>query len=318
MHLASYGLVSVSKQASGFADGLNDQARRTMHVLVNGVRLFFDVEGAKLQPHGPLMREKPTLLMLHGGPGFDHSIYRPAYSGLADIAQVIYLDHRGNGRSEDGVREDWNLAQWGDDVRMFCDVLGIARPIVLGASFGGMVALAYATRHPQHPSKLVLISTAAAGGTHRERRVELFERFGGPQVGALARRRFLEVAGHADQASIDDWRRLAMPHYTRIPRDPDAARRAVNRPEVLHWFTRPGGESDSFNMFADLGRIECPTLVLGGEDDPIHPIESQAEIAAALRPHLVKFERFADCRHAVIPDAPERGMAVIREFIERK
>ena len=109
-----------------------------------------------------------------------------------------------------------------------------------------------------------------------------------------------------------------MPHYTRIPRDPDAARRAVNRPEVLHWFTRPGGESDSFNMFADLGRIECPTLVLGGEDDPIHPIESQAEIAAALPPHLVQFERFPDCRHAVIPDAPERGLAVIREFIERK
>ena len=43
--------------------------------------------------------------MLHGGPGFDHSIYRPAYSALADIAQIVYLDHRGNGRSEDGPRE---------------------------------------------------------------------------------------------------------------------------------------------------------------------------------------------------------------------
>src|SRR5712672_2948677 len=110
------------------------------------------------------MREKPTLLLLHGGPGADHSIYKPAYSALADIAQVIYLDHRGNGRSEDGPREGWNLAQWGDDVRAFADVLGIASPIVLGASFGGMVALAYATRHPAHPSKLVLISTEAAGG----------------------------------------------------------------------------------------------------------------------------------------------------------
>jgi hypothetical protein len=52
-----------------------------MHVLVNGLRLFFDVEGAKLVPNGPAMREKPTLLLLHGGPGFDHSIYKPAYSG---------------------------------------------------------------------------------------------------------------------------------------------------------------------------------------------------------------------------------------------
>jgi len=218
-----------------------------MHVLVNGVRLFFDVEGGKLVPDGPAMREKPTLLLLHGGPGFDHSIYRPAYSTLADIAQVIYLDHRGNGRSEDGPPESWSLAQWGDDVRAFCDVLGVANPIVLGASFGGMVALAYATRHPAHPSKLVLISTEAAGGTHRDRRVALFERFGGPEVGALARRRFLEVQGQADQAALEAWRSLAMPLYTRTPHDPDVARRAINRSEVLHWFTRPGGESSTFN-----------------------------------------------------------------------
>jgi pimeloyl-ACP methyl ester carboxylesterase len=288
-----------------------------MHVLVNGVRLFFDVEGATLVPDGPAMREKPTLLLLHGGPGFDHSIYKPAYSALADLVQIIYLDHRGNGRSEDGPQESWNLAQWGDDVRTFCEVLGIEKPIVLGASFGGMVALAYATRHPAHPSRLVLISTEAAGGTHRDRRVELFERFGGPEVGALARRRFLEAWGHLDQASLDAWRRLAFPLYTRIPRDPDFARRAVSRSDVLHWFSKPGGESHTFDMFADLHRIQCPTLILGGEDDPIHPIESQADIAAALPADLVQFERFANCRHAVIPDAPERAMAVIRDFIDR-
>lgn len=289
-----------------------------MHVSVNGVRLFFDVESAKLVPDGPAMREKPTLLMLHGGPGSDHSIFRPAYSALADIAQIIYLDHRGNGRSEDGPRESWNLAQWGDDVRAFCDTLGIADPIVLGASFGGMVALAYATLHPAHPSKLVLISTEATGGSYRDRRVELFERFGGPEVGALARRRFLEIQGHPDQASLDAWGRLAMPLYTRIPRDPDMARRAVNRSEVSHWFTRPGGESHRFDMSGDLHRIRCHTLVLGGEDDPIHPIESQADIAAALPAHLVQFERFANCRHAVMTDAPERTIAVIRDFIARR
>jgi pimeloyl-ACP methyl ester carboxylesterase len=288
-----------------------------MHVRVNGVRLFFDVEGAKLIPDGPVMREKPTLLLLHGGPGSDHSIYKPAYSALADVAQIIYLDHRGNGRSEDGPREDWNLAQWGDDVQAFCDVLGIVNPIVLGASFGGMVALAYATRHPAHPSKLVLISTEAAGGSHRARRVALFEQFGGPQVGALARRRFLEVEGQADQAALDAWRDLAMPLYTRTPRDPDMARRAINRSEVLHWFTRPGGESHTFNMFPDLDRIHCPTLVLGGEDDPMLPIECQADIAAALPAHLVQFERFRNCGHSVITDAPERALAVIRDFIGR-
>jgi pimeloyl-ACP methyl ester carboxylesterase len=290
-----------------------------MHVLVNGVRLFFDVEGAKFVPDGPVMREKPTLLLLHGGPGFDHSIYKPAYSALADVVQIVYLDHRGNGRSEDGPREAWNLAQWGDDVAAFCDTLGIEKPIVLGASFGGVVALAYATRHPAHPSKLILISTEAAGDSYLERRVALFERFGGPEVGALARRRFLEVDSPWEQASLDAWRKLAFPLYMRTPRDPNIGSRTVGKPQVsLHWFGRPDGESHSFNMFPQLHRIQCPTLVLGGEDDPMHPIESQADIAAVLPPHLVQFERFADCGHAVVPDAPERAMAVIRDFITQR
>src|SRR5260370_283629 len=156
---------------------------------------------------------------------------------------------------------------------------------------------------------LAIISTEAAGGTYRERGVALFERFGGPEVGALARRRFLEVQGHPDQVSLDAWRLLAMPLYTRPPRDPDMARRAVSRSEVLHWVTRPGGEAHTFDMFGDLHRIQCPTLILGGEDDPIHPIESQADIAAALPSHLPKLERFATCRYAAGPAAPAAALS---------
>jgi pimeloyl-ACP methyl ester carboxylesterase len=286
-----------------------------MYVAVNGVRLFFDVEGASVVPDGPAMREKPTLLLLHGGPGFDHSIYKPAFSTLTDIAQVVFLDHRGNGRSDSGAPETWTLAQWADDVRGFCEALGIARPIVYGASFGGTVALAYATRHPAHPAKLILVSTEAAGDTHLDRRVALFERLGGPEVGALARRRFLESRGHTDEASVEAWLRLAFPLYTRTPRDPDVARRAIRRPEVTRWFTRPGGEGHTFNLFPDLSRVRCPTLLLGGEDDPMTPIECQADIVAALPAHLVRFERFPGCGHAVLPDAPERAMALIRDFI---
>ena len=87
---------------------------------------------------------------------------------------------------------------------------------------------------------------------------------------------------------------------------------------MLHWFQRPGeGEGHRFNFLPDLHRIQCPTLVMGGEDDPMTPIEAQADIAEALPKHLVHFERFADCGHGVIPDQPERGLALIREFIAR-
>ena len=74
-----------------------------MFVRVNGVQLFFDVEGAKLVPDGATMREKPTLLLLHGGPGLDHSSSKPGFAALRDVAQMVYLDHRGNGRSERGM-----------------------------------------------------------------------------------------------------------------------------------------------------------------------------------------------------------------------
>ena len=46
-----------------------------MRIRVRDTTLFFDVEGAKLEADGKLMREKPTLLLLHGGPGFDHSSF---------------------------------------------------------------------------------------------------------------------------------------------------------------------------------------------------------------------------------------------------
>jgi pimeloyl-ACP methyl ester carboxylesterase len=287
-----------------------------MRVLVNGVRLYFDVAGAGLVPDGAAMREKPTLLLLHGGPGFDHSIFKPLLFELSDVAQVVFLDHRGHGRSEAGPQEAWNLAQWADDIQTFCTVLGIVRPIVLGSSFGGVVAMAYATRHPEHPGKLILVSTEAAPGTHVDRQVALFERFGGAEVGALARRRFVE--GRHDEATMAAWLRLAYPLYTLKPRHPDIMRRTISRLEVLQWFRGPGGEGHSFDLLPALSRVKCPTLVLGGEEDPMTPIECQADIAAALPPPLVTFERLANCGHAILSDAPDRGLVILRNFISER
>ena len=159
-----------------------------------------------------------------------------------------------------------------------------SEPIVLGASFGGMVALAYATRHPAHPSKLVLISTAATGGSHRERRVELFERFGGPEVGALARRRFLEIAGPSGSSIAG---RLAAIGHAALYAHSARSRRGAARGQS------PGGAA---MVHPTRWREVRPSICsprpgtassvlpwcMGGEDDPIHPIESQADIAAAL------------------------------------
>jgi pimeloyl-ACP methyl ester carboxylesterase len=286
-----------------------------MHVTVNGLKLFFDVRGAKLVPEGPLMRERPTVLMLHGGPGADHTHYLPAWGPLSDIAQVIYLDHRGNGRSEHGPKELWNLAQWADDVREFCAVLGIHRPIVQGTSFGGMVALAYATRHPEHLSKLILISTAARGGAHTDRRVLLFEQLGGAAAGALARKRLIE--GDTSPQVLEDWLRICLPLYNQARLNPDVLARGVGNPEATAWFSRTDGEGNHFDLRADLHRIQCPTLLMGGALDPMLPIENQREIAARMAPHLLQYQEFAEAGHGVVADVPDRAWPVIRDFILR-
>jgi proline iminopeptidase len=131
-----------------------------MKIQVNGINLFFDIEGAALRANSSEMREVPTVILLHGGPGADHSIYKPDFTALTDVAQVIYLDHRGNGRSDDGLPQLWTLAQWADDLVAFCDALGIVKPFVYGASFGGMVVMTYPTRHPAHAGKLVPVSAS--------------------------------------------------------------------------------------------------------------------------------------------------------------
>ena len=123
----------------------------------DGVRIFFDVEGTSLRPAGERMDEVPTLLLLHGGPGWDHSFFKPLFSRLSNVCQVVYIDHRGNGRSSWDTPDNWHISRWADDVVAFCDALEIRNPIVLGSSFGGTVAMAYAARHPHHPSKLKTI-----------------------------------------------------------------------------------------------------------------------------------------------------------------
>jgi proline iminopeptidase len=278
-----------------------------MHVTVNGVRLFFDVEGTKLVPDGPAMREKPTLLLLHGGPGFDHSSYKPAFSRFADVAQLVYLDHRGNGRSERGPLEAWNLAQWADDVRGFCEALGIEKPIVFGQSFGGMVAMAYAVRHPEHPAKLVFSSTSARHNLPRM--LARFEEVGGAEARKAAEAYWSDPGTH----TLPDYVRHAFKSYGAAKWDPDALKRIQWNLEVGFHFGR--GESRTFDFLGDLAGVRCPTLVLGGALDPVCPIEDQGEIAAAIPRHLVRFERFEGCGHGVYRDDPERGFAVIREFL---
>jgi len=280
-----------------------------MHVAVGDVRLFFDVSGEKLVPNGAEMREKPTVLLLHGGPGFDHSMLKPWFVELADAAQLIYVEHRGNGRSDRSTADKLNLAQWGDDVRHFCDALEIRDPIVLGVSFGGFVAQAYATRHPDHPKALILCNTSPR---NREDRVlAAFERLGGAEARAAAAAYLREPTAE----TMSRYASVCLPHYNRTPQDPNLMVRAMPQAnfELSMQFFRD--EFRRFDFLDALAQVRCPTLVLAGEDDAITPLEDSEDIVAALPAGLAHLERFAHCGHPVYQDDPQRFFRVFREFV---
>ncbi|MEM7524756.1 MAG: alpha/beta hydrolase [Pseudomonadota bacterium] len=281
-----------------------------MKIQVNDAELYFDIAGAGLVPDGETMREKPTLILLHGGPGADHSLFKPGYDALTDVAQIVYLDHRGNGRSEDCGPETWNLAQWGDDVRGLCDALGIEKPIVCGVSFGGFVAQSYATRHPDHIGKLILTSTAAR--FEFEKMFDAFEACGGAEARAAAEGYWLTPTSE----SRAHYGKTCLPYYwARSDGLPDWAPRVLMKDDVAIWFNGAGNEQGRMDFRADLARLSCPVLVMAGENDPVTPVAFSETIAAHLTNAPTQFERFANCGHGVVEDAGADALAVLRAFI---
>ena len=282
-----------------------------MFVTIKGQRIFFDVVGAKLAIDGRHMREKPTLLVLHGGPGFDHTGFRPGLDAMSDIAQVVFLDHRGNGRSVPSDPTTWTLERWGDDIYEFCQALGIEKPFVLGQSFGGMVAQSYATRHPGHAGAIILSSTAARMDFNTS--FAIFEKKGGVQAREIAER-FWSVG---DDTIFETYMRICMPLYnTTVPVDGENARaRATMRQEVYRHFSLPGCEIHTMDFRTTLHCIDCPVLVLGGAEDPITPPHLAQEILSALRPGIGTLQIFEDCGHGAFRDKPAQVFDVIRDFL---
>jgi len=279
-----------------------------MFATVNGARIFFDTVGSKLAIDGERMVERPTLIVMHGGPGFDHSTMRPYFDRFADTHQVLYLDHRGNGRSG-GEKETWTLDQWGDDVKTLCDVLGIEKPVVFGNSFGGMVAMAYAARHPDHPAKLILSSTAAR--IRLDVTFQMMEERGGAKARAAAERFWAST----DDAAMADYMALCMPLYN-PPGGEDqgaARRRAIMRVETTRHFSL--GEMRKMDARAGLARVRCPTLVTVGDYDPITPVVCSQEIVAALPAGLGELQMFEGAGHGVHRDDPAGTERLLRRFL---
>jgi pimeloyl-ACP methyl ester carboxylesterase len=209
------------------------------------------------------------------------------------------------GAATTAIRALWTLDTWIEDVPAFCEALELSRPILLGQSFGGFVALGVAACHPELGAKLIVSSSAAR--LRPDRALAMFERLGGPQARAVAARWF----EHPDEDSSEAYRRTCLPLYNPTPADPDAMARARFRPDVGIRFWRD--ELPTLDLFAELGRIRCPTLILAGELDPLTTVRDHEEPAGAITGS--RLEVFADAGHGVYRDKPNQALTTIRSFL---
>jgi proline iminopeptidase len=257
------------------------------------------------------------VVVVHGGPDFDHRYLLPDLDRLSDGYRLIYYDQRGRGRSRGDVElETLGIERYVDDLDRVRASLQLDAVAVLGHSWGGHVALHYALRHPDRVSHLVLMNTApACHGDYVLTRQERLRRRAG-HAGALdalaARYRDGDPQAAAEFYRIDFAAAFARPdrvdrlRLSFTSRDDVLGGLAIEERlmQGLYW-------SQGFTLIPELRRLRVPALVIHGDRDFV-PIEAAAHIVDAIPgARLVVIE---ECGHFAYIEAPERVREAMDAF----
>ena len=285
-----------------------------MRAKIRDTEIYFDVEGLGLVPDGATMREKPVAFIIHGGPGGDHSSFKPVLSPLAERMQLVYFDHRGQGRSARGDPAKYTLDENVEDMEALRHHLGLGPVVSIGTSYGGMVAMAHAARYPGSVSHLILVVTAAHGGFIKRAREVVAQR------GTLEQQQVCEAlwcGQMKDRAQLRHFYAVMGPLYSR-KHDPTVVslghERTLHEPEPLN--RAFGGFLRTFDLRPELGRIAAPTLVIAGRHDWICPPEFSEEIAKLIT--RAELRIFENSSHSVRADEPQALLDAIAGFVVYK
>jgi pimeloyl-ACP methyl ester carboxylesterase len=262
--------------------------------------------------------ELPPLVVVHGGPTWDHSYLLPAAGALSDVRRVHLIDVRGCGRSGRGLPVDaLRHVEAAEDIRRVADALELGAIDLLGFSYGGALAMRFAERHPARLRSLVLASTSAYGNdvplspaleAERQRREPpgpaSWERAEGlgPDPDASARADALAAAPvHIwDLRRLPEWRRV----LERIEWSGAWSLRYINGPLDS---PRPADPEDV------LRRAAVPTLILHGECDLGFSVAAAHRLHAAVPgSQLVVMPGVA---HMAQFEQPDEWAAHIRHFL---
>ncbi|MFF2853406.1 MULTISPECIES: alpha/beta fold hydrolase [unclassified Peribacillus] len=252
-----------------------------MFAKVNGTRIYFDVEGAELVPEGNSWRKKPVCFVIHGGPGGEHIGFKPFLTPLSASMQLVYIDQRGCGRSERGPKSTYNLENNVEDLEAIRNYLGLGKVIVLGHSYGGMVAQKYAIRYPDSVAALLLIATSPSHIFGEEALVKIEE------TGTDDQKRMAKLLfdGAMEKQLMAEFSIVMEPLYFYSSRGKvrtEAEKEMMRKKKSnFNWEAANEGAKflKTFDLVDQLDQIPCPTLVAGGRHDWITPIEASILIA---------------------------------------
>jgi class 3 adenylate cyclase/pimeloyl-ACP methyl ester carboxylesterase len=234
----------------------------------DGVRLAYSTVGT-----GPPMLRSAHYLG-HLEYDWELPILRPFLLGLAKDHTLIRYDARGNGLSDWDVR-DVSLDAWVSDMETVADAAGLDRFPLLGFSQGCAVSIAYAVRHPERVSRLILFGGFAVGANKL------------PNVTATDRERFAAMKtlvkqgwGADNSAFRQIFTSLMMPGATKEQSDAfNELQRLSASPECAVRYLETTADLDVREL---LSQVKAPTLVMHVRDEPRVPSDRGRELAAGI------------------------------------
>jgi proline iminopeptidase len=202
------------------------------------------------------------------------------------------------------------LKQWGQDVYDFCNALNIEKPIVAGISFGGWVALSYATQYPEHARALMLCHTKVDIETRKRAYSKKAELLGqsGPEISDIVQRLYDWESGPITRKLYLEY---CIPLYSKQPYTAGVASPCIRNTAVWDSFCKKQYE---FDFLPELHNIEIPVLVLTGEQDPEHPPEFAEAMASKFpRARLVVIK---DVGAPAYRDKEEETLGILIDQVE--
>jgi pimeloyl-ACP methyl ester carboxylesterase len=230
------------------------------------------------------------VLLVHGW-GTDRSFLQPLFDHLRRSRRVVAVDLRGFGES-DAPEQAYTIHGYADDLAFVATALGLERPVVIGHSMGGLIALDFAARYGDRLSAAVILESIVVA----PRRVIAGLR---PVLEGVRTARYREVVTGV-------MTHLTGPHF-----DPAARARLVSVSTACaqHVLVSTMEDVITFDSAAAAARVACPVLYVG-----TRTVYADLERFRELCPQLVT-EQLVDCGHCFPLEVPDQLDAVIERFV---